>query len=160
MTNHLPVATLLGGRHGHLVPDVHPVTVLAVNALTTNLHLHLRDELLTNVVQPTGIHTATRTTRLGSRGNKALVNLGKHDLEVRAVGEVTVAGHRAGHAATEIGLARKRLLDGLHGKVGVAAVGHLPEGDFGGTREENVLGAVGDKLHKSSTHVCVVLYTS
>ena len=50
VTNHLEVSTLLLGRKGKLVPDVHPVTVLAVNALATNLNLNLGDELLTNVV--------------------------------------------------------------------------------------------------------------
>jgi len=50
VTNHLEVSALLLGGEGKLVPDVHPVTVLAVNALTTNLNLNLSDELLTDVV--------------------------------------------------------------------------------------------------------------
>jgi hypothetical protein len=33
----------------------------------------------------------------------------------------------------------------------VAAVDHLEEGDLGVAREVNVLGTVGDKLHKSTT---------
>ena len=37
---------LLAPSKGKLVPDVHPVTILTVNALTTNLDLNLRDELL------------------------------------------------------------------------------------------------------------------
>ena len=154
VADHLPVAALLGSGHGDLVPDVHPVTVLAVNALTTNLHLNLGDELLTNVVEPAGIDTTSGTASLGAGGDHVLVNLGEHHLEVRAVGEITVAGHGAGHTATKIGLAGKGLLDGLHRKVGVAAVRDLPEGDLGRARKEDVLGAVGDKLHKSSTHGC------
>jgi hypothetical protein len=35
----------------------------------------------------------------------------------------------------------------------VAAVRHLPESNFGRSRKEDVLSAVSDKLHKSSTHV-------
>jgi len=50
VTNHLEVATEVLGGHRELVPDVHPVTVLAVNALTTDLNLNLRDELLTNEI--------------------------------------------------------------------------------------------------------------
>jgi hypothetical protein len=50
VTNHLVVSALLLGRDGKLVPDVHPVTVLAVNALATNLNLNLGNHLLTNVV--------------------------------------------------------------------------------------------------------------
>jgi hypothetical protein len=34
----------------------------------------------------------------------------------------------------------------------VASVRHLPEGNFGGSREEHVLGAIGDELHKSTSH--------
>ena len=50
VTNHLEVTTLVLGRHRELVPDVHPVTVLAVNALTTDLDLNLGDELLTGEI--------------------------------------------------------------------------------------------------------------
>jgi hypothetical protein len=50
VTNHLEVAALLLRGHCELVPDVHPVTILAVNALATNLNLNLGDELLTRVV--------------------------------------------------------------------------------------------------------------
>jgi len=50
VSNHLEVTTLLLGRKGHLVPDVHPVSVLTVYALTTNLNLNLSDELLSNIV--------------------------------------------------------------------------------------------------------------
>ena len=50
VTNHLEVSALLLRGHGKLVPDVHPVTILAIDALTTNLNLNLGDKLLTNVV--------------------------------------------------------------------------------------------------------------
>jgi hypothetical protein len=50
VANELEVAALLLSREGELVPDVEPVTVLAVNALATNLNLNLGDELLTDVV--------------------------------------------------------------------------------------------------------------
>jgi hypothetical protein len=50
VTNHLEVGRLLGRAHGELVPDVHPVTVLTVDALATNLNLHLGDELLSREI--------------------------------------------------------------------------------------------------------------
>jgi hypothetical protein len=50
VTNHLEVTAKLIGRHGKLVPDVHPVTVLTVNALTSNLNLNLSDELLSGEI--------------------------------------------------------------------------------------------------------------
>ena len=150
MADHLPVAALLLAGHGHLVPDVEPVTVLAIDALATDLNLDLGDELLANVVEPAGIHTVV----VGAGGvDHGLVDLRESHLEVRAVSEVTVAGDRAGHAAAEISLAGEGLLDGLHREVGVASVGHLPESDLGGSGKEHVLGAVGDELHKSTSHL-------
>jgi len=50
VTNHLEVARLLLLGEGQLVPDVHPVTILTVNALTTNLDLNLGNQLLTNEI--------------------------------------------------------------------------------------------------------------
>ena len=50
VANHLVVATLLLLRESELVPDVHPVTVLAVNALATNLNLNGLNNLLTREI--------------------------------------------------------------------------------------------------------------
>ena len=146
VTNHLEVAALLLLGEGQLVPDVHPVTILAVNALATDFNFDLRDELFTDVVQPASIDTVR------SRGGHRLVDFGEGHLEVGAVGKIAVTGDRAGHTAAEIGLAGEGLFDGFHCEVGVASVRHLPEGNFGGSREEHVLGAIGDELHKSTSH--------
>jgi len=115
VTNHLEVATLLLGRERELVPDVHPVTVLAVNALTTNLHLNLRNNLLADEIQPTRIDTR-------GTGGHGLVDLRESHLKVRAVAQITVTGDRACDTATEIRLTREGLLDGLHREVCVASV--------------------------------------
>jgi len=132
--------TLVHGQ-GELVPDMHPVAILAINALTTDLNLNLRDDLLAGEVKPTGINTVlTGALHL-------LVDLGESDLQVSAVSQITVAGNGASDTATEVGLAIKSLLNGLHGKVSVAFVRNLPEGNLGITRQINVLGAIGDKLH-------------
>jgi hypothetical protein len=40
----------------------------------------------------------------------------------------------------------------------VTLVGNLPESNLGVTSQVNVLGAIGDKLHKSSTHYKCLLY--
>ncbi len=50
VTNHLEVTSLLLLGEGQLVPDVHPVTILTVNALTTNLNLNLGNQLLTDEI--------------------------------------------------------------------------------------------------------------
>jgi hypothetical protein len=52
LTDHLVVSGLLLTGKSKLVPDVHPVTVLAIDTLTTDLNLNHRDELLTGVVKP------------------------------------------------------------------------------------------------------------
>ena len=153
VANHLPVATALLVGHRELVPDVHPVTILAVNALATNLNLNLGNDLLTNEAEPAGVNAGTTS------GAHSLVNLGENKLKVRAVAQIAVAADCACYAAAEVGLARERLLNRLHGEVCVAAVRHLPESNLGGTREEHVLGTVSDKLHKSSTHRATLLYT-
>jgi hypothetical protein len=102
VTNHLVVTTLLLGGHGKLIPDVHPVTILTVNALTTNLNLDLGNKLLAREIQPTGM--------LGLRS----VDLGKSNLEICAVSKITITADRAGHTAAEIGLTVESLFNGFH----------------------------------------------
>jgi hypothetical protein len=50
VANHLVVTSLLLRREGKLIPDVHPVTILAVNSLATDLDFNEGDQLLTGVV--------------------------------------------------------------------------------------------------------------
>jgi hypothetical protein len=137
VANHLVVTSLLLSRQGKLIPDVHPVTILAVNSLASNLNLNLGNELLTRVVQPTGIH-------VGTRGSHGLVNLGESNLDIGAVGKISISGDGATNTATKVGLAVESLLDGLHREVGVASVRHLPESNLGVSSKENILCAVGD----------------
>ncbi len=145
VSNHLEVPTLLLRGEGDLIPDVHPVSVLAIDALASNLDLNLSDELLTDEVHPASIDVASGALH-------ALVDLGESNLKVGAVSKISVSGDGAGDTATEISLSREGLLDRLHREVSVAPVRHLPEGDLGGTSEENVLCAVSYELHKCSAH--------
>jgi hypothetical protein len=135
VTNHLVVATLLLLGESELVPDVHPVTVLAIDALATNLNLNLSDELLTREIKP------------ASELSKVLVDLRKSHLKIGAVGKITVTCKGAGNTATEISLAVESLFNRLHSKVCVATVSHLPESNLRIARKINILGAVSDKLH-------------
>jgi len=50
VTDHLEVAALLLRSHGELVPDVHPIAILAIDTLATNLNLNLSDKLLTGEI--------------------------------------------------------------------------------------------------------------
>jgi hypothetical protein len=129
VTNHLEVATLLLSSHGELVPDVHPVTILAVNSLTTDLDLNLSNELLAGEIQPTSINTIANTSGKGSNAHE-LVDLRKGHLQVGSVSKITVSGDNALDSASKIGLAVKSLLDRFDGKVCVPSVSDLPEGDL------------------------------
>jgi hypothetical protein len=117
---------------------VHPITVLAIDTLATDLNLNLRDELLTGEVKPTGIDRAGSVL-------EGLANLGESNLKVGAISQITVAGDGASHTATEVGLAIKSLLDRLHSEVGVTLVANLPESDLGVASQVNVFGAIGDQ---------------
>ena len=137
VADHGPVSLLLGSVDGELVPDVHPVAVVAINALAANLYLNLGDELLTGEVKPPSIDT------LVGRAGKLLANLGKGYLKNGGVGKISVTGDGAGDTASEISLAIEGLLNGLHGEVGVPAVGDLPVGNLRITSKVNILCAVG-----------------
>ena len=138
VTNHFEISTLLLSSHCELVPDVHPVTILAINSLTTNLNLNLSNELLTGEVQPTSIYTGSNTSGEGGNAHK-LVDLGKSHLQIGSVSEVTVSGDDALNSSSKIGLAVESLLDRFDGKVSVSSVSYLPEGDLRITCEVNIL---------------------
>jgi len=144
VANHLVVATLLLLGEGELIPDVHPVSVLSVDSLSSNLNLNLVDELLSREVEPPGVDTLTCTR---TRVLEALADLRESDLEVSPVGEITVPADGTGDPATEVSLTVESLLYGLHRKVGVSTVGHLPESDLGVAGKVDVLSAVSHELH-------------
>jgi hypothetical protein len=117
VTNHGVVTVLKTSGEGKLVPDLEPVTVVHINALTTNLELNGVDEVMAE-----GINPAERGTRDGDRGN---VNL-----EVHTVDEITVTGDSAGNTLAEVSGTVEGLLDRLHGEVSVASVDHLEESNL------------------------------
>ncbi len=148
VTNHLGVAGLLTGLLGELVPDVEPVTIVLVDTLTTDLDLDVLDEVVANPVEPAEL--GTRAVR-GGDGNG-----GESGLEVHTVDEITVALDGTGHLLTEVRGTVEGILDGLHREVSVATVHNLPESDLGITSKVNILSAISDELHKTTT--CHLLY--
>ena len=141
VTNHAVITALLFLGKGELVPQVHPVTILAINALTTDFNLNLGDHLLTREVKPAGPHTLTAGV------THVLVNFRQSDLQVGAVSQITITADGAGHTATKVGLTIKSLLNRFHREVRVTTVSHLPEGNLGITRKVNVLSAISYELH-------------
>ena len=122
---------------------MEPLAVVLVDALAADLELDALDEVVANPVEPAELGTRAVGRLQGDRRERGL--------EVDAVDQVTVALDRARHTLAEARGAVERVLDGLHGEVGVAAVHDLKEGDLGVAREVNILGAVSDELHKSTT---------
>ena len=142
VADHLGITGLLASLLGELVPDVHPVTVLLVDALTTDLNLNVVDEVVTDPVEPTEL-SARAVGRLES-------DLREGRLEVHAVDQITVALNRAGDLLAEVRGAVEGVLNRLHGKVGVTTVHHLKKRDLRVASQVNVLGAVSYKLHQTS----------
>ena len=156
LPHHFLVTTLLLGGHGKLVPEVHPVAVLAVNALTTNLNLNVVDHVNTRVVNPPSpLGVTSRTLKI--RVAWARIDLREHHLKVGAVGKVTIARNGALHTATEVGLTIESLFNRFHSKISVSAVGHFPESNLWVARKINILGTVSYKLHQSSSHSVIIL---
>jgi len=139
VTNHLGIASLLARLLGELIPNLEPVTILLVDALATNLQLHRVNQIVTRPVEP---------AELGTRAVRSLeVHRGQGGLEVHAVDQVTIALNGAGHALAKVGGTIERVLNGLHGEVGVATIHHLEEGNLGITGQVNILGTIGYELH-------------
>jgi hypothetical protein len=139
-----------------LVPDVHPVSVLAIDALTSDLNLNLSDELLSREIQPAGIDARRVGERRVGRSH-VLVNLGESNLEIGAVSKISVPADHALDTATEIGLSVESLLDRLNREVRVPAVRHLPESNLRVTSKVNILSAIGYELHKTTSHFIIYL---
>ncbi len=140
VTDHIGVTGLQTRLLSELVPDVEPLAVLLVHTLATNLNLDVVNEDVANPVEP------------AEAGVLSELPLGKSDLEVHTVHQVTVTGDGAGHLLAEVGGAVEHLLDGFHREVGVAPVDDLEEGNLRVASEVDVLSPVGYKLHKSAAH--------
>jgi len=129
---------------GELGPDLHPVAVLAVDALTTDLELNRLDETVTDVVEP---------AEAAQRAHRRKVNRRENHLHVRAVHQVGVTVDHRRHTLVEVGLAVERHLNGLHREVGMTLVQDLPERDLGVARDVDILRTIADELKKTTTHI-------
>jgi len=150
VTNHLEITTLLFLGESELIPQVHPITILAINALTSDFNFNLGNHLFPREIEPTSPDTLLTGT------NQLLVDFRECDLQVSAVSQITVAANGTRHSATKVSLTVKGLLNGLHGIVGVATVSHLPEGNLGITCQIDILCAVSYELHQTSSHCYII----
>jgi hypothetical protein len=135
VSNHFVVSCLLLGCGGKLVPDVHPVTILFINALPTNFYFNVVNEVMSGVVKP------------ACEISIALVNFRKSYLEVCSVSQITIAGNGALDPATKVAASIESLFNGFHSKVGVSAVCYLEKCDLWVSCKIDVLSAVSYELH-------------
>ena len=106
------------GLRRELRPDLHPVTVLAIDALTTDFNLNLLHEAVTDVVHP-----AERRRRIRRAAARRVArNLGENDLNVRLVHEVRVTVDYRCDALVEVRLSVECNFNGFYGEVRVALV--------------------------------------
>jgi len=103
VADHLGITSLLAGLLSELVPNVKPITIVLVDALTTDLNLNVVDDIVTNPVEPTELRG--RTVRCLE------LNLRQSRLEVHAVDEVTIALNGASNLLAEVGSTVKRVLN-------------------------------------------------
>ena len=143
VTHHLGVPSLLTRLLGQFVPDVEPLTIMLVNALTTDLELYFLDQVVTRPVQPAEL--GTRTVRSSDS------YLRERGLEIHTINQITITLDRASHGLAETRRTVERILNGLHGEVRVATVNRLEESNLRVSSQVDVLGAIGNELHQTTT---------
>lgn len=131
VANHALVAGLETRRQRQLIENLEPITIVKVDALATNLELRRRNQKVAQRVNP-------------AEGRPRNIHSRNIHLQVHTVNQITVAGNGAAHTLAKVRRAVERLLNRLHGKVGVAAIHHLEEGNLRITREINILCAISD----------------
>jgi len=112
VSDHLKVSTGLFGSHGKLIPDVHPVSVLAIDTLSTDFDLDLGNDLFAGVVEPSCVDGALVVDVVLVAAH-LLVDFGESDLKVRSVAKIAVSADGAGNTASKVGLSIKSLFNGF-----------------------------------------------
>lgn len=110
VTDHGSITQLVASGLGQLGPDVDPVTVVFVNALTTDFEFHGLDQDVTNPVQPPEGVTA-------SGGN-----VRELDAQVGAMNQITIAANGASNFLGPVAHAIEGLFNGLQGEVSMTTV--------------------------------------
>lgn len=147
VTKHTGVTTLLTDWERELVPDVHPITILLIDLLATDLELNLVNKVVARPVKPAESGRSIRRSRYRD------INLRERGLDVSLPDKVTVTGDVTRNIlAVERGCAVEWLLNRLNREVRVATVYNLEESNLGVTRKIHILSAISYKLHKTTRH--------
>ena len=152
VTDHLGVTGLLTRLLGELVPDVEPVAIMLVNALTTDFDFNTLDQVVANPVEPTEL--CARAICSGQADRR------QSGLQVHTVDQITVTLDGASDTLSEARRAVEGIFNGLHSEVSVSAIDDLKKGDLGITSKVNVLGTISHELHQATTgHFCLYLFS-
>mgnify|MGYP007047654000 CR=1 FL=1 len=136
---HLLVAITLFLRSGKFGPDFEPVGVMLINLLTTDVEFNFFQETVTSRVDI----SFTRSEVWESCFNPAISD------------EVTIAADISGSFTAEVSVTVKGLFYRFASEVSVTAVDYFEESDLWVTSEVNILSAVSDELHETTTHIYV-----
>ena len=147
--HHVEVSQLLANGESELIPDVEPLTIVLVNLLATDLHVHVINHVLAEVGDP------GEGARVHVGAKDGAVNRGERHLDVDTRDQIAVTGDRALHTLAEVADTVEGLLNGLHREVGVTTIELLEEGNLRVSRKVNVLSAVGDELHQTTGCHCL-----
>ncbi len=134
VAHHLRITGLLASRARQFIPDMEPVTVVLVDALSTNLNLDVADKVVSNPVEPTELRTRTILDRQA--------DLGESGLKVDAVDKITITGYRTCHTLAKVGNTVEGLLNRLHREVRVATIQLLEKRHLRVRRKIYILGTI------------------
>ncbi len=140
---HLVVVDLVVAVQEQLRVQTPPDLVVLVDALATDGQLNSGECTLGN---PVGVKSGVAGCQVRLPGGGGL------QLGIHVTNQVTVAGNGYGDALGVGHGTVDGLLNSLHGKVGVALVHSLEEGNLGVTSQIHILSTVGNELHKTTSH--------
>ena len=120
---------------------------MTVNDLTTNLHLNLIEEDVTQTAQ-----TITRPLNAASTTDRCRASVGQSDLYIGLPDQICVAVHHRHHTLAIGRRAGKVDTHRLNGEIGMPFVKDLPKSDVRIAGDIGILCAICDELKKTATH--------
>ncbi len=137
---------LVRGRCERL-PDVEPLTLLAIDDLATDLNLNLLEQEVAKTVLlivPVRLRIHERVASVADDR--------KLNLQVRLADQIRIAVDDGNDTLAERRSTREVDTERLHGEVRVTLLEDLPERDMRVARDVDILSPVGNKLKKSTCH--------
>lgn len=134
-----------GGRQA--LPDVEPLTLVAIDDLTADLHLNLLHEEVSEAVLLVVPVALRRQDRV-----RVITDHRELDLQLGLADEIGVAVDDGNDTLSERRSSCEVDTERLHGEVRVTLLQNLPERDMRVARDVDILSPVGNKLKKSTCH--------